>query len=147
MKNMFVLLVAALLAGCASASSDPSYPSLLPVPERSTGEEERVRNRLVGTWKGYVVRNIWVKTDHSDIELLISEVRKGQSGWVVTATVIGHALEYAELFVSDETVQLKLMTSYGGLITLTPYRNTHLVGGIAYGFGRWTPHSLSLKKI
>mgnify|MGYP001575206488 CR=1 FL=1 len=146
-RSLIVLLIAVLASGCASAASDLSYPSLLPVPERSASEEGRVRNMLVGTWSGYVVRNRFVTTVHPDITLQISEVRKGQNGWAVGATVNVGSVEYTELYVSGESVQLRVMTHAGGLITLTPYGNTHLVGGIAYGRGRWTPHDLSLKRI
>ena len=136
MKRCLIVLLSATLAGCASSTS---------LPVKST--EESLESFLVGTWNGYVVRNNWVNTVHPDITLQIFEARKNQNVWTVNATLNDEWPEYIELYVHEDTIELRIMNNYGGLIRLTPYKRTHLIGGLAYGRGRWTPLKLSLEKV
>lgn len=138
MKKCFLVLLVAVLAGCASVPS--SSPSI-------GNTEESLKNFLVGTWSGYVVRNMWLNTQHSDIKLQIFEVHKNQNGWVVNAIINGQSPESIELYVQNDTFRLQIMSDYGGLFTLEPHGNGNLTGDIRYGRGRWSPHYLALKKI
>ena len=126
-----------LMFGCASAPTSPTG-----------NQEERVQKLLTGTWEGYVKDHPWVRIDYRDRTLVISGIRKEQNVWTVDANLNWEALEYAKLHVYGDAVTLEMMDRYGGLYTLAPYRDTHLLGKVGYGRGKWpTKNEVILKKI
>lgn len=134
-RYLLVLLSAALLTGCVSAA--PSLPV--------SNTEESLKNFLVGTWSGYVVRNMWLNTVHPDITLQIFEVRKNQKGWTVNAIINGEYPRSVDLYVQGYTIRLSVMSQGGGFYTLDSFGKDHLAGDLRYS--SWTPHRVSLKKI
>lgn len=140
-RCLTVLLIAVLVAGCASAFT----PSYLP----SENQEEQVQELLIGTWSGYIKDTPWYRMINPDVMLRIFETRKEQNGWAINANLNWQSLEYINFYVYNNTVMLKMMDRYGGLYTLELYRNTHLLGNVIYDRGRWLadPHDVVLEKI
>ena len=138
-RHLFVLLIAVLAAGCASVAA--FYPYQL--------EEEQIKKLLIGNWDGYIRReNSWVYFVNVDLTLRIFEISKERDGyWKINAVLNHQSLEYIELYIYNNTITIKMLSSSGGLFTLSPYGNTHLLGSVSYERGRWTPHNVVLKKI
>ncbi len=143
-KKVYRTLAAASLAfplmfGCASV---PAYHF------PTENQEERVQKLLTGTWGGYVKDNPWVHIENNDVTLDIYNVRKEQNGWTANATVNWQSPEYIKLNIHNDAVTIEVMDRYGGLYTLSPYRDTHLLGKVGYERGKWpTKNEIILKKI
>lgn len=123
-KYWMVFLIAVLAAGCASASTYSLNPS--------ANQEEQIQKLLVGTWKGYLKDNPWVRISYVDRTLVIYRIRKEQSSWMVNASLNRRSLEYINLYVDNGTITLKMMDRDGGFYVLTLYHDTHLLGHVAY---------------
>ncbi|MBI2232690.1 MAG: hypothetical protein HYU56_02120 [Candidatus Aenigmarchaeota archaeon] len=126
-----------LMFGCASAPTSPTG-----------NQEERIQKTLTGTWSGYIKDHPWVRIGNNDVTLEIYNVRKKQDGWTINANVNWQSPEYVKLNIYNDEVTIEVMDRYGGLFTLAPFRDTHLLGKVGYDRGKWpTKNEVILKKI
>lgn len=142
MKNWAVLLlIIALATGCASVNNITT----------SKNQEERIQKLLIGTWEGYIKdTSYWYKLVNRDLTLRIFEIRKEKDVWTVKADLNRRSLEYIKLQVYNNVVILEMLDKHGGLFTLEPYNDTHLLGNMSYGWGAFKtgdPRGVFLKKL
>ena len=142
-RHLFVLLIAVLAAGCASASA-----TFTPI-----NQEKWVQKTLTGTWNGYIKDTPYARVGYNTPKLQIFGVeRTVNGGWFIDLYLNGRKIiDAAELTVYKNNVIIEFIEHYSNIVIF--YRlvldnsNHRLVGHIWFKTRSFRPHEITFDKV